>query len=121
MSAENFIFIDFFTVKVDGNDVNQGICLYKNLFTDTWVDVISVSFNSKKVYKLDEIFGRQDKLQFISREYYKCLRKNFGVRGTLTLSFLDRPKTSPFVILLCLTPDDFTHQGRASTGWKELT
>ena len=33
----------------------------------------------KKVYK-DEIFGRQDKLQFISRESkdYKCLRKMFG-------------------------------------------
>ena len=56
----------------------------KNLSTDTWVDVISVSFNSKKVYK-DEIFVRQDKLQFISREYKdcKCLRNIFGVRGTL--------------------------------------
>ena len=55
------IFTDFFTVKVDGNYVNQGTCLNINLFTDTWVDVISVSFNSKKIYK-DEIFGRQDKL-----------------------------------------------------------
>ena len=58
------------------------ICLYENLFTDTWDDVISVSFNSKKVYE-DEIFGRQDK--FFSRESkdYKCLRNIFGVRGTL--------------------------------------
>ena len=67
--------------EVDGNDVNQGICLYENLFTDTWVDVISVSFKRKKVYE-DEMFGRQDKLQFFSRESkdYKCLRKFFGVR-----------------------------------------
>ena len=27
MPAENFIFIDFFAVKVDGSDVNPGICL----------------------------------------------------------------------------------------------
>ena len=78
---------DFFTVKVEGNDVNQGICLYENLFTNTWDDVISVSFNSKKVCE-DEIFGRQDKLQFSSREYkdYKYLRNIFGVmvRGTIS-------------------------------------
>ena len=66
MSAENFIFIDVFAVKVDGNDVNQGICLYENLFTDTLVDVTSVDFNSKKVHEL-EIFGRQDILQFSLR------------------------------------------------------
>ena len=26
LSAKNFIFIDFFAVKVDGSDVNPGIC-----------------------------------------------------------------------------------------------
>ena len=26
MSAENFIFVDFFAVKADGNDVKPGIC-----------------------------------------------------------------------------------------------
>ena len=26
MSAENFIFTDFFAVKVDGSDVNPGFC-----------------------------------------------------------------------------------------------
>ena len=26
MSAKNFIFIDFFAIKVDGSDVNPGIC-----------------------------------------------------------------------------------------------
>ena len=36
----------------------------------------------------------------------------------LTLSFLDQPNC-PFVILLCLTPDDVTHQGRAS-GWERV-
>ena len=55
---------------------------------DTLVDVISVNFNSKKVYE-DEIFSRQDKLQFFPRESkdYKCLRKMFGVRGTLNILF----------------------------------
>ena len=78
MSAENFIFIDIFAVKVDGNDVNKGICLhvYENLFTDTLVDVTSVNFNSKKVHE-DEMFGRQDIVQFFSGEfrdykYVKC-------------------------------------------------
>ena len=34
--------------------------------------------------------------------------------------FSSRPaKTFPFVILLCLTPDDFTHQGIAS-GWERV-
>ena len=53
------------------------------IWTDTF-DVISVNFNSKKVYE-DEICSRQDTLQFFSRESkdYKCLRKMFGVRGTL--------------------------------------
>ena len=27
MSAENFIFIHFFAVKVDGSDINPGICM----------------------------------------------------------------------------------------------
>ena len=76
MSAENFIFIDFFAVKTDGSDVNQGICLYENPFTDTLVDISSVSFMfSKKVYE-DEIFGRQDILQFFSVEFkdYKYVK-----------------------------------------------
>ena len=63
LTAENFIFIDFFTVKVDRHDINQGICLYENLFIDTWVDVISISFNSKKVYE-DEIFSQQDTVNY---------------------------------------------------------
>ena len=67
MSADIFIFIDFFAVKVDGSDVNPGICLYENLITDSWVDITSVNFNSKKDYE-DEIFGRQDILQFSSGE-----------------------------------------------------
>ena len=67
------------------SDVKPGIFVYENLFTDSWVDVISANFNSKKVYE-DEIFGRQDTLQFFSRESkdYKCLRKIFGVSGTLS-------------------------------------
>ena len=36
------------------------------------------------------------------------------------ISFPPKPaKTNSFVILLCLTPDDFTHQGRAS-GWERV-
>ena len=67
MSAENFTFIDFFAVKVDGSDVIAGICVYENLFTDSRYDVTSVNFNSKNVYE-DEIFGRQDILKFFSGE-----------------------------------------------------
>ena len=61
LSAEKFIS----AVKVDGYDVKPGICLYENLCTDSWVDVTSVNFNSKKVLE-DKIFGWQDILQFFS-------------------------------------------------------
>ena len=72
--AENFIFIDFFAVKIDESDIYPGNCLCENLFTDSWVDVTSVNFNSKKVYE-DEIFGRQDILQFFSGELdYKYVK-----------------------------------------------
>ena len=48
---------------------------YENLFTDSWVNVISVNFNSKKVHE-DDIFVRQDILQFFSEEPkdYKYLK-----------------------------------------------
>ena len=83
MSAENVIFIDFFAVKVDGRDVNQGICLYENLFTDTLVDVTSVNFNSKNVYE-DEIFGRQDITMFLRRiQWLQICKIPTDVRGTL--------------------------------------
>ena len=47
----------------------------ENLFTDSWVDVISVHFNCKKVHE-DDIFVRQDILQFFSGESkdYKDLK-----------------------------------------------
>ena len=47
----------------------------KRTFTDSWVDVISVNFNSKKVHE-DEIFVQQDILQFFSVESkdYKYLK-----------------------------------------------
>ena len=69
--------MDVFAVKVDGSDVNTGICLYENLFTDSLVDITSVNFNSKKVYE-DELFGRQDILQFFSGESkdYSCSKSN---------------------------------------------
>ena len=57
------------------NDVNPGICVYENLFTGSWVDAISVNFNSKKVHE-DDIFVQQDILQFFSEESkdYKYLK-----------------------------------------------
>ena len=58
LSAEHFIFIDFFAVKVDGSDVNPGICLYEKCLQMPWVDNTSVKFNSKKVYE-NEIFGNK--------------------------------------------------------------
>ena len=67
MSDENVIFMDVFAVKVDKVTSTQESGHYENLFTDSWVDVISVNFNSKKVHEHD-IFVRQDILQFFSVE-----------------------------------------------------
>ena len=64
--------MDFFAVKVHGSDVNPGICLYKSLFSDSWVDVNSINFNSKKVYE-DEIFSQQDIYIYI---YYNFPQEN---------------------------------------------
>ena len=81
MSAEKFIFIDFFAVKVNGSDVYPRICKEVFIYTDSWVDVTSVNFNSKKAYE-DEIFVRQDILQFYSGEFkdYKYVKfpQTFG-------------------------------------------
>ena len=59
--------MDFFAVKVDGGDVIAGIFLYENLFTDSHYDITSVNFNSANVHE-DDIFVRQDILQFFSEE-----------------------------------------------------
>ena len=67
MSDENVIFMDFFAIKVDGSDAIAGISLYENLFTDFRYDITSVNFNSEKVHE-DDIFVRQDILQFSSGE-----------------------------------------------------
>ena len=67
MSAENLNFIDIFAVKLDGSDVYPGICKEVFIWTDSWVDFTSVTFNSTKVYEV-EIFGGQDILQFFSGE-----------------------------------------------------
>ena len=44
-----------------------GISLYENLFADSRYDITSVNFNSEKVHE-DDIFVRQDILQFFSGE-----------------------------------------------------
>ena len=67
MSNENVNFMDFFAVKVAESDVIAGISLYENLFTDSRYDIPSVNFNSEKVHE-DDIFARQDILQFFSGE-----------------------------------------------------
>ena len=56
MSAEHCSFIAFLAVNVDRSDVNPGICKEVFVWTDSWVDVTSVNFNSKIVYE-DELFG----------------------------------------------------------------
>ena len=52
MSTENCTFIDFFAVNVDRSDVKPGI--FKGVFicTDSWDDVTSINFNSKKSMKM---------------------------------------------------------------------
>ena len=72
---ENVIFMDVFAVEVDGSDVMAGISLYENLSTDSRYDITNVNFNSKKVRE-DDIFVRQDILQFFTGESndYKYLK-----------------------------------------------
>ena len=72
---ENVIFMDFFAVKFEGSDVIAGISLYENLFTDSRYDVTSINLNSENVHE-DDIFVRQDILQFFSGETkdYKYLK-----------------------------------------------
>ena len=67
--------MDFFAVEVDGSDVMAGISLYENLSTDSRYDITNVNFNSKKVRE-DDIFVRQDILQFFTGESndYKYLK-----------------------------------------------
>ena len=67
MSAENFIFL-FLLLKLTEVDVYPGICKEVFIYTDSWIDVTSVNFNSKKIHE-DEIFCRQDILQFFSGEF----------------------------------------------------
>ena len=57
--------------------------LWRGFHIDRYL--ISVNFNSKKVYE-DEMSGQQDTLQFFLGESkdYKYLRKHFGVKSTLT-------------------------------------
>ena len=63
--------MDFFAVKIDGSDVIAEISLYEKLYTDSRYVITSVNFNSEKVHE-DDIFVRQDILQFFSEEsiYY---------------------------------------------------
>ena len=54
----------------------------------TLVDVTSVNFNSKKVYE-DDIFSRQDILQFFSGEFkeLQICQISIDVRNTLKIEF----------------------------------
>ena len=74
-SEENVIFMDFFVVKIDGSDVVAGICKEVFIERDSRYDIPSVKFNSEKVHG-DDIFVRQDILQFFSGESkdYKYLK-----------------------------------------------
>ena len=69
--------MDFFAVKVDESEVIAGISIYENLSTDSRYDINSVNFNSEKVHE-DDIFVRQDILQFFSGESkeYKYLKSS---------------------------------------------
>ena len=50
--AENFIFKNVFTVNVNGSDVQVGICLYENIFTDSRYDVPHSTLTAKKAAKM---------------------------------------------------------------------
>ena len=76
MLAENFVFIDFFTVKVDASaDVKEGI--FKEVFMFSCTQILTLTshqsgLTAKKVYD----FIRQEIVQFFSWESkdYKCLK-----------------------------------------------
>ena len=55
MFAENFIFIDFFAVKVDGSDVNPGIYLpvYENSLQIPGLTSLSSTLTAKKSMKME--------------------------------------------------------------------
>ena len=59
----------YYLMKISRNSSQiHGTLIYQNTLsyeTDSWVDVTSVNFNSKNVYE-DEVFVRQDILQFFS-------------------------------------------------------
>ena len=79
--------MDFFAVKIDGRDVIAGISLYENLVTDSRYDVTSVNCKSEKVHE-DNIFVRQDILQFFSGESKDYIENpHRRVIRTLTVSF----------------------------------
>ena len=59
--------MDFVAVKVDGSDVKSGICEEVFMSRDSRFDVTSANFNSEKIHE-DDIFVRQDILQFFSGE-----------------------------------------------------
>ena len=62
-------------IKVDGSDVIAGICKEIFISRDPCYDITSINFNSEKVHE-DDIFVRQDILQFFSGESkdYKYLK-----------------------------------------------
>ena len=53
----------------------ESVYMKTSLQIPGYIDVTSVNFNSKKIYE-DEIFGRQDILQFFSGEFidYKYVK-----------------------------------------------
>ena len=51
MSAENFIFIDFFAVKADGSDVYPGICKEVFIYC-TAKKSMKMNFSANKIYSI---------------------------------------------------------------------
>ena len=73
-----------FAVKVDRVTSNkESVYTEVLIFTNSLFDITSVNFHREKVYE-NEIFGRQDTLQFFLGESknYNCL-KTFGGLGEL--------------------------------------
>ena len=83
MSAENFILIDFFAVKVDGSDVTQQSV--KRFSYRQIPGLTSLPSTLTNVYE-DEIFGRQILLQFFTGEFKDYKYVKFPVRCTLNIN-----------------------------------
>ena len=73
LSFENFIFVDFLAVKVNGSDVKPGICVTVNTHSYRHTENISLDFKPNRYILFDE-----NKQKFLN-PWLVCILKHRGV------------------------------------------